>query len=43
MSLVEDAPVTAVPVDEEELARAFHYFANRQRRFGLTSDQVAGG
>jgi undecaprenyl diphosphate synthase len=28
--------------DDEELARAFHYFAGRQRRFGLTSDQVKG-
>jgi undecaprenyl diphosphate synthase len=29
--------------DDEELARAFHHFAGRQRRFGLTSEQVAGG
>ena len=29
--------------DEEELARALHYFAGRQRRFGLTAEQVAGG
>ncbi len=28
--------------DDEELQRAFSYFAGRQRRFGLTSDQVAG-
>jgi undecaprenyl diphosphate synthase len=28
--------------DDEELARALHYFAGRQRRFGLTSDQVKG-
>jgi undecaprenyl diphosphate synthase len=28
--------------DDEELQRAFSYFADRQRRFGLTSDQVAG-
>jgi undecaprenyl diphosphate synthase len=29
--------------DDEELDRAFRYFASRQRRFGLTSEQVAGG
>ena len=29
--------------DDAELARALHHFAQRQRRFGLTSDQVAGG
>jgi len=28
--------------DDEELARAFRYFASRQRRFGLTGEQVAG-
>jgi undecaprenyl diphosphate synthase len=28
--------------DDEELERAFRYFASRQRRFGLTDDQVAG-
>ena len=28
---------------EEELARAFHHFARRERRFGLTSAQVRGG
>jgi undecaprenyl diphosphate synthase len=28
--------------DDEELQRALRYFASRQRRFGLTSDQVAG-
>jgi undecaprenyl diphosphate synthase len=27
--------------DDEELARAFHYFAGRQRRFGLTASQVS--
>jgi len=26
--------------DDEELERAFRYFASRQRRFGLTGDQV---
>jgi len=25
-----------------DLERAFHHFAGRQRRFGLTNDQVAG-
>jgi undecaprenyl diphosphate synthase len=29
--------------DDEELARALRHFASRQRRFGLTGDQVAGG
>jgi len=29
--------------DDAELDRALHYFAARQRRFGLTGDQVAGG
>ncbi len=29
--------------DEAELERAFRHFAGRQRRFGLTSSQVAGG
>jgi undecaprenyl diphosphate synthase len=29
--------------DEHELERAFRYFASRQRRFGLTGEQVAGG
>jgi len=29
--------------DDEELARAFHHFAGRQRRFGLTTEQVTGG
>ena len=29
--------------DDEELARAFHYFASRQRRFGLTASQVSSG
>jgi len=29
--------------DEGELERAFRHFEGRQRRFGLTSDQVAGG
>ena len=29
--------------DDEQLARAFEFFASRQRRFGLTSQQVAGG
>ena len=28
--------------DDEELERAFRYFASRQRRFGLTGEQVAG-
>ena len=28
--------------DDEELERAVRYFASRQRRFGLTADQVAG-
>ena len=28
--------------DDEELARAIRYFGQRQRRFGLTGDQVAG-
>jgi undecaprenyl diphosphate synthase len=28
--------------DDEELQRAFRHFASRQRRFGLTGDQVAG-
>jgi undecaprenyl diphosphate synthase len=28
---------------DEEIDRAFRHFASRQRRFGLTSDQVAGG
>ena len=28
--------------DDEELERAVRYFASRQRRFGLTGDQVAG-
>ena len=28
--------------DDRELERAFHYFASRQRRFGLTGDQVTG-
>jgi undecaprenyl diphosphate synthase len=28
--------------DDAELERAFHYFAGRQRRFGLTASQVAG-
>jgi len=27
--------------DDDELERAFHYFAGRQRRFGLTASQVA--
>jgi undecaprenyl diphosphate synthase len=27
--------------DDEELERAFHYFAGRQRRFGLTASQVS--
>ena len=27
--------------DDEELERAFHYFAGRQRRFGLTGSQVS--
>jgi undecaprenyl diphosphate synthase len=29
--------------DEAELERAFRHFAGRQRRFGLTASQVAGG
>jgi undecaprenyl diphosphate synthase len=29
--------------DDEEIERAFRRFAGRERRFGLTSDQVAGG
>ena len=29
--------------DDAELERAFRHFASRQRRFGLTGDQVAGG
>jgi len=29
--------------DDAALERAFRYFATRQRRFGLTSEQVAGG
>jgi undecaprenyl diphosphate synthase len=29
--------------DQDELERAFRHFAGRQRRFGLTTDQVAGG
>ncbi|HQR48476.1 MAG TPA: polyprenyl diphosphate synthase [Steroidobacteraceae bacterium] len=29
--------------DDGELARAFRHFAGRQRRYGLTADQVAGG
>ena len=29
--------------DDAEIERAFHHFATRQRRFGLTGDQVAGG
>ena len=29
--------------DDAELERAFRHFAGRQRRFGLTSSQVAGG
>lgn len=28
--------------DDQELERALRYFASRQRRFGLTGDQVAG-
>jgi undecaprenyl diphosphate synthase len=28
--------------DDQELERAFRHFASRQRRFGLTDDQVAG-
>ena len=28
--------------DDQELERAFRYFASRQRRFGLTGEQVAG-
>ena len=28
--------------DDRELERAFRYFASRQRRFGLTGEQVAG-
>jgi undecaprenyl diphosphate synthase len=28
--------------DDDQLARAFAFFAGRQRRFGLTSQQVAG-
>jgi undecaprenyl diphosphate synthase len=28
---------------DADLERAFHHFASRQRRFGLTTDQVAGG
>jgi len=28
--------------DDEELERAFRHFASRQRRFGLTGEQVAG-
>ena len=27
--------------DDDELERAFHYFAGRQRRFGLTASQVS--
>jgi undecaprenyl diphosphate synthase len=27
---------------DAEIERAFRYFASRQRRFGLTNDQVAG-
>jgi len=29
--------------DDDELARAFHHYARRERRFGLTSAQVRGG
>ena len=29
--------------DDAELERAFRHFSSRQRRFGLTGDQVAGG
>jgi undecaprenyl diphosphate synthase len=29
--------------DDAEIERAFRHFASRQRRFGLTGDQVAGG
>ncbi len=29
--------------DDAEIERAFRHFAGRQRRFGLTGDQVAGG
>jgi len=29
--------------DDEELERALRYFASRQRRFGRTAEQVAGG
>ena len=29
--------------DDAQLERAFRHFASRQRRFGLTGDQVAGG
>jgi len=29
--------------DDAEIERAFRHFATRQRRFGLTGDQVAGG
>ena len=29
--------------EDAEIARAFRHFASRQRRFGLTGDQVAGG
>jgi undecaprenyl diphosphate synthase len=29
--------------DDAEIERAFRHFAARQRRFGLTGDQVAGG
>ena len=29
--------------DDDQLARAFDFFAGRQRRFGLTAQQVAGG
>jgi undecaprenyl diphosphate synthase len=28
--------------DDEEIERAFRHFASRQRRFGLTGDQVRG-